>query len=332
MENNSLITINETEKSFGITTTATDMEGLFLDKKNFVPMLDILKDRVRNLVADVHEKDGIAVRKSLNRKLAGLKNRIEEEGKTVAAALKAKPKKIDDTRKNVKDTIQMLQDEVMAPVLAIEARKNEIVEISNIPALAIGCDSEGIKQIIEQLHGHDHDLDYWDESFAEAQETIREAERQLKDMLAGAEKAEADARELEKLRAQQAEMERLQREEAERKQREAEAALRAEQEKARKAQEEAEIARREKAIAEAKAAEAQKKAEEVYNMDNSGKELADDAATKNGLLFPEDSKAVRNAAMLEAREDICKAIDDEFLAGELVKSIMKGEIRHIYFK
>ena len=69
MENNSLITINETDKSFEITTTATDMEGLFLDKKNFVPMLDILKDRVRNLVADVHEKDGIAVRKSLNRKL-----------------------------------------------------------------------------------------------------------------------------------------------------------------------------------------------------------------------------------------------------------------------
>lgn len=329
---NSLITINETDKSFEITTTATDMEGLFLDKKNFVPMLQVLKDRVRNLVADVHDKDGIAVRKSLNRKLAGLKNRIEEEGKAVSAALKAKPKMIDDARKNVKDSIQMLQDEVMAPVVAIEARKAEIVDISNIPASAIGCDSEGIKQIIAQLHGHDHDIGYWDESFDEAQETIREAERQLKDMLASAEKADADARELKKLRAQQAEMDRLQREEAERKQREAEAALRAEQEKARKAQEEAEMAKREAALATARAEKAESDLEYAYNPDENAKAESDIAATKENLLFPDDAKAVRNAAMLEARQDITGAIDDEYLAGELVKKIMKGEIRHIYFK
>ena len=318
MENTSLITINETEKSFEITTTATDMEGLFLDKQNFVPMLDILKDRVRNLVADVHEKDGIAVRKSLNRKLAGLKNRIEDEGKAVAAALKSKPKLVDNTRKNVKDTIQMLQDEVMAPVLAIEARKNEIVEISNIPATAIGCDSNGIKFVIEQVKAHEHDLDYWDESFEEAQSEIREALRQLNDMLASAEKAEADARELEQLRAKQAEFECLQREEAERKQREAEEQL-------KKAQEEAENARKAQAEAEARATKAEAEAKAVTE----GVSVDSDRENvKSGMLFPEDDKAYRKEVNKKVYAAFLEIMPED-IAKKLFTAIVKGEISNL---
>lgn len=319
--NENLLFVEETEKGFAITNKVNDFESLFLDKNNFVGVIDFVKDKVRNLVADVHEKDGIATRKSLNRKIANLKNIIEDAGKNVAAELKAKPKKVDATRKAVKDTLQALQDEVMMPVVAIEKRKEEIVEITNLPSTAIGNDSNGIKFIIEQVKTHEHDINYWDESFDEAQSEIREALRQLNDMLASAEKAEAEKRELEMLRAKQAEFERIEREKAEAKQRELEAQLEAE----RKAKEEAERAAI-KAQAEAEKAKAE------ANIDFEAKAVKDAQRTQDNVLFSDDAKAIRDASLREAVADICDLFVDETTAQRIVKAIFKGGVRHIYFK
>lgn len=319
--NTIILSVEENEKGFAIANKVNDFESLFLDKNNFIPVIDFVKDKVTNLIADVHEKDGIAIRKSLNRKIAGLKNAIEDAGKNVAAELKAKPKKVDATRKAIKDTLQMYQDEVMAPVIAIEKRKEEIVEITNLPASAIGNDSNGIKFVIEQVKAHEHDFDYWDESYEEAQTEIREALRQLNDMLASAEKAEADARELEALRAKQAEFERAEREKAEAKQRELEAQLEAE----RKAKEEAERAAI-KAQAEAEKAKAE------ANIDFEAKAEKDAQRTADNVLFVDDAKAIRDAALREAVADIEELFVDAETAQRIVKAIFKGQVRHIYFK
>lgn len=319
--NTIVLSVEETEKGFAIANKVNDFESLFLDKNNFIPVIDFVKDKVTNLVADVHEKDGIAIRKSLNRKIAGLKNAIEDAGKNVAAELKAKPKMVDATRKAVKDTLQALQDEVMMPVVAIEKRKEEIVEITNLPATAIGNDSNGIKFVIEQVKAHEHDLDYWDESYEDAQTEIREALRQLNDMLASAEKAEADAIELEALRAKQAEFERAEREKAEAKQRELESQLEAE----RKAKEEAERAAI-KAQAEAEKAKAE------ANIDFEAKAEKDAQRTADNVLFVDDAKAIRDASLREAVADIEELFVDTETAQRIVKAIFKGQVRHIYFK
>lgn len=320
--NLNVVTINDNGKNFELITKCTDPEQLFLDEKNFVPMLDQLKVVSRGLIADVHTKDGIAQRKTLNSKLASLKNAIEDEGKKVAAALKAKPKIVDGTRKKVKDTIEMLQEEVMAPIKAIEARQEEIEQIALIPGSAIGCPVDGIKQYIEILEDHVHDEEYWDESFAQAIDTINEARKQLNSMLAEAEKAEAEKRELEELRAKQAEAERLLREKAEAEKREAE-------EKLRKAQEEAEAAKREAEDAKRKQAEAE--AASGVMQGGIAKVKNDAEKTKAQMLFPDDKAEYRRMCNREALEDmVANSGITEDQAKAVITAIVKNKVRHIY--
>ena len=151
--NTNAIEIKDTGKSFEIVKKPEqkDLEAIFLDRNNFVPMLQQVKKIARGLVADPTTKEGVATRKALNRKIASLKTAIDNEGKKVSDALKNKPNIILATRKEVRDTLEMLQDEVMKPVKEIEDRQNEIIEISNIPASAVGCDSFGIQDVINVL-------------------------------------------------------------------------------------------------------------------------------------------------------------------------------------
>ena len=320
--NPNAIEITDNGKAFEIVKKdgQTDIEAIFLHDENFVPMLEQVKKIARGLVADVHTKEGIAARKSLNRKLAGLKNAIEDEGKKVAAALKAKPKIVDATRKRVKDTLEMLQEEVMAPIKAIEARQQEIEEIRCIPGSATGLASDGIKAYIGMLEEHVHDEDYWDESYSAAFDAINEARRALNDMLAAAEKAEQEKRELEELRAKQAEYERMEKEKAQ-------AELRRMEEEKRKAEAEAEAARREAEEAKRKQeqAEAASKAMESTDM---LKVQQDAQKTKNDMLFPDDGAMYRKTCKTEAKEDLMKLGLTEEQARNVVIGILTNKVRH----
>ena len=306
---NALVLIDE-GKQFAVKTDCMDPEALFLDKKNFVPMLNQVKKIARGLIADVHTEEGFKARKAMNAKLAKLKTAIEDRGAQVAKELKAKPKRVDETRRLVKETLEMLQKEVMAPIREIEARQQEIVEISNIPATAIGCNSEGCRQVLEAIEAHVHDAKYWDESYQEAMDAINDARRQVNGILASAEKQEAEKAELERLRASQADFEKAAREKAEAEKRETE-------EKLRKAQEEAETAKRE-------AAEAQK----LTNVDFGE---ADAKATREAMLFPDDERQYRRMANREALEDLMNYGLDEAAAKQLVTDIVHGKVRHVRF-
>lgn len=318
--NPNAVEITDNGTKFELTTKCKDPEQLFLHDENFVPMLEQVKKIARGLVADVHTKEGIAARKSLNRKLAGLKNAIEDEGKKVAAALKAKPKIVDATRKRVKDTLEMLQDEVMAPIKAIEARQAEIEEIRCIPGSAIGCPIEGIKQYIAILDEHVHDEQYWDESYTAAFDAINESRRQLNDMLAAAEKAEKERLELEALRAKQAEFERAEKEKAQ-------AALREAEEAKRKAQEEAEAARKAQAEAERKQKEAEAASKAMESTDML-KVQVDAQKTRNNMLFPDDQAYYRKTCKTEAKEDLMKLGLTEEQARNVVIGILTNKVRH----
>lgn len=308
--NTNSVTINDNGKSFEIVTKCTDPEQLFLDKQNFVPMLQQVKLIARGLVADPTTKEGASQRKALSRKIGSLKTAIEDEGKKVAAALKAKPKLIDATRKEVKDTLEMLQEELLKPLKEIEARQNEIVEISNLPASAIGCDSFGIKDVIGVLDTHAHDESYWKESHAEAVSTINEARRQLNDMLDSALKREEQQREYERLKAEEAERNRKLAEEA------AKAKAEAEEAKA-----DAERAKQQAEAAKANAA--------INVQGDAQKAIKDAEKTKSEMLFPEDQQAYKRTCNREALEDIKACGIDEEKAKAIITAIVKGKVRHI---
>lgn len=329
--NTNAVTINDNGKTFEIVTKCTDPEQLFLDKKNFVPMLEQCKLIARGLIADATTKEGVAQRKSLNRKLASLKTLIDDEGKKVSDALKKKPNIILATRKEVRDTLEMLQDEVMKPLKEIEARQNEIIEISNLPASAIGCDSYGIQDVLNVLETHAHDEKYWQESYTEAVAALNESRRQLNAMLETQLKAEEEKREFERLKAEENERNRKAAEEAAKAKAEAEKA-KAEAEEAKRKAEEAEAAKaKAEEIAERnrRAAEEAKAAAQFVQSGNAAQAIKDAEKTKSEMLFPEDRKAYEKNCKTEAKKDLMDLGLTEEQARDIVIAVLSGKVRHL---
>ncbi len=188
---------------FEIVGQVTNWEELFLNKENFRQILIDAQKIGRGLVADPTTEEGRIQIKTMAKKVSTLKNLIEEKGKEVAAELKAKPKLIDATRKEVKDTLDKLKEDVLKPIVDIEKRQEQITEIDNMPAQAMMYDSLGIEEQIAKLADlREKGIDYWKESFEDASKSISDSMRQLNEFLLSARKKEAEQKELEELRAQ----------------------------------------------------------------------------------------------------------------------------------
>ena len=201
IEINSIISLNADK--FELVGHVTNWEELFLNKDNFRQVLIDAQKIGRGLVADPTTKDGSIQIKTMAKKISTLKNLIEEKGKEIAAELKAKPKLIDATRKEVKDTLDKLKEDVLKPIVDIEKRREQIIEIDNIPSQAILYDSTGIEVQIEKLAElREKGADYWQESLEDASKSIADSMRQLNELLFSERKREAEQKELEELRAQ----------------------------------------------------------------------------------------------------------------------------------
>lgn len=327
-----LITVEESGKDWSIvgTESVTNWEDFFMDAHNFKGVLDFAKERARGLVADPTTKDGQVTRKALAKRIGQVEKAIADKGLEVARILKEKPKKIDAVRKTVKDTLLMYKEEVLAPLKEIEARQAEIVEIQNLPAQGVGCDSEGIKDLLERLESWK--AKDWKESKDDADDAINDARRQLYDMLKVQEKAEADARELEELRRKEAEQ----------------AAKR--EEELRKAQEEAARLQREKEEAERRAADAEKakqEAEKAKEEAEAAKAVAEEKAKdwtpketpKENLLFPDSEKERQREIKTNVKKALMEIIGNnlhgfsesgyELAAKAIVIAVAKGNIPHL---
>lgn len=327
-----LITVEESGKDWSIvgTESVTNWEDFFMDAHNFKGVLDFAKVRARGLVADPTTKDGQVTRKALAKRIGQVEKAIADKGLEVARILKEKPKKIDAVRKTVKDTLLMYKEEVLAPLKEIEARLAEIAEISNLPAMGVGCDSEALKDLLERLDGYKSKD--WKESAAEAEDTINEARRQLTDMLARQEKEEADARELEELRKQKEALAIAEKEKAEAELRKArEAAAKAEAEK-KAAEAEAEKARKE-------AEEAKRQAEASAARPDTGHEWTPKADPTDQLLFPDGEKGRQREIKTKVKKALMEIIGNklqgfsesgyELAAKAIVMAVAKGKIPHL---
>lgn len=201
IEINPIISLNSDK--FELVGNVSSWEELFLNKENFRQVLIDAQKIGRGLVADPTTKEGSIQIKTMAKKISTLRNLIEEKGKEIAAELKAKPKLIDATRKEVKDTLDKLKEDVLKPIVDIEKRQEQIAEIDNIPAQAMMYDSVGIEEQIARLADlREKGIDYWKESFEDASKSISDSMRQLNEFLLAAKKKEAEQKELEELRAQ----------------------------------------------------------------------------------------------------------------------------------
>jgi chromosome segregation ATPase len=201
IEINSIISLNADK--FELVGNVSSLEELFLNKENFRQVLIDAQKIGRGLVADPTTEDGCIQIKTMAKKISTLQKLIEEKGKEIAAELKAKPKLIDATRKEVKDTLDKLKEDVLKPIVDIEKRQEQITEIDNMPSQAMMYDSVGIEEQIAKLADlREKGIDYWQESFEDASKSISDSMRQLNEFLLSAKKKEAEQKELEELRAQ----------------------------------------------------------------------------------------------------------------------------------
>lgn len=111
---------------------ADTVEKVFSTPNGLQPYLDQSKLVIDSMLAecgDVATAKGRAAYKSLARKVASLKNKIDGIGKDLVAELKEKPKRIDAERKRMRDMLEAWQAEISEPVEAWEAEELEKAKI-----------------------------------------------------------------------------------------------------------------------------------------------------------------------------------------------------------
>lgn len=129
---------------------ADTAEKVFSTPNGLQPYLDQSKVVINSMLAecgDVATAKGRAAYKSLARKVASLKNKIDGIGKDLVAELKEKPKRIDAERKRMRDMLEAWQTEISEPVEAYEAEEQRKAE-----ELAAKLEAEKLAAQIEQDH------------------------------------------------------------------------------------------------------------------------------------------------------------------------------------
>lgn len=275
--------------------------------------------------------------RSMAFRMARTRAALENIGKALADEVKAIPKKVDATRRLVRDTLEAWEDDVRRPLTKwedtekarVEDHEREIDCMVEAPGWGIHETSEEVRRRLDCLRNWPPRD--WQEFAERAQQTLAAEIERTERLLAAAEKREAEAAELSKLRA--AEEERLAREREEQARREAEERerriadeaaaaerVRAEQERQRVEREKLEAieraarAEREKAEVEERARLAAEKAERDRV---AAVEAA--AADERRRAAEEKARQEREAAEREAnkrhRAAVNNAAVDAFVAG-----------------
>jgi len=232
----------------------------------FRAQLSKLREENASLVFDYHDPKGNKEARSHIHKLRRTKGAVESVRKEKKAASLAYGRRVDAEAKDIIGEIEDMIEVHERPIKEIEEAEKRRVEaiaarIADIRELgdSTGTSAE-LRDCLERLEAITID-ETFAESAADAMVEHKAAAKRLRETLAAAEKAEAEAAELERLRAESAAREQREREEriaqeaAERARKEAEEA--AARDRARAAQ-----AERDRAAAEERAAKAAQEAEE----------------------------------------------------------------------
>ena len=189
-----------------------DLQAFFLDAEKLDALYGHVEKMARALVADPLTKEGASQIKSCARQVASVKKRIDDIGKDVVAELKKLPGQIDANRKNLRERLEALQDDIRRPVTEIENREDEIDGIKGIHLRLANASSGEIAKELEFVKKIPLTEEKWHESLEKAKAAIAGETKALELLKSTAEKREKDAEELEKLRKNQEEADRIIRE------------------------------------------------------------------------------------------------------------------------
>jgi colicin import membrane protein len=311
-----------------------------------------LEADVRAISTDISTEAGRKAVASLAYKVARSKTALDDMGKQLVSDLKAQTGKIDAERRVIRDRLDALRDEVRKPLddfeqaekSRVDGHEAAITAIMQLANLWPEADSAAIKQRLEAIGGLSQRD--WQEFSARSTAAADEVRKVLAAALAQAEKREAEAAELARLRAEQ-----IAREQAEREARIAsEAAERAKAEAEAKAKREAEqvaakaaaeqhrvereraeaIARAEKAEADKKAAAEKAERDRVASIEAERKRVADAAAKEAAeKARREKDKAHRAKLNNEALAALTAIGVDAELGKVIIAAIAKSEVPHV---
>lgn len=225
------------------------------------PYLARIREAIDAFEGDVTTDTGRKAIKSMAHRVAKAKTALEAEGKRLADEQKEIPKKIDATRKRIKDTLDAWRDEVRKPVDDFEAAEEARVEAikSNLAELQGAIDdqaprtAETLRDRLSEIERDEYNEARFGEYVGAALELKAAAIERLNARIADAVKREVEQAELEALRAEKAERDKRDHEAALKAEAERNAAAKAEA--AIKAAQDAAEARERQLVAEREAAE-----------------------------------------------------------------------------
>lgn len=281
------------------------------------PFLQMVRDKIDAFNGDASTAAGRAAIKSMAHKVAKSKTALEEVGKALADEQKSIPKRIDATRKRIKDTLDLWRDEVRKPVddweAVEEARVNRHKStLSSLDALAApspDITSATLKIQLAEVHA----VSTGDECEEYATEYVMAKDRAIEALTAAItkrEKFEAEQAELAALRAEKEERDRLDRE----------ADIRA--------QAAAEERKRNEAAQQAERDASAKREAELQAARDDAERRATEAAQK--AVRDQEAKAAKEAAEAAARErdtkhkaSVNRAAADALIAAGIDKDVAK---------
>ncbi|MDH1177965.1 hypothetical protein N5C72_07755 [Achromobacter mucicolens] len=251
---------------------------VFSADQGLAPYMAKIRAEIDAFVPDVSTKRGRDAIASIAHKVARSKTALDAVGKDLVADLKELPKKIDASRKAMRDTLDAWKDEVRAPLTAWEQAEEERqqrhqqgIEWFRLRADENrSLDAAELRASIAEVQARAVDAT-WEEFESEAHRIKARALEALTQALTAREKHDAEQAELARLRAVEAAREQKEREERiareaeEKARRDAEAAAQAERDASARREAEARAAadnaRRDAELAEQRRIAAEKQAE-----------------------------------------------------------------------
>lgn len=326
---------------------------LFTEGQGLPDILADIRAKATSLVPDITTAKGRKEIASVAHAVARTKTYLDGIGKDLVDQYKEIPKRIDANRKQIRDELDKLKDEVRAPltayeeaeanrVAALQQRLNRIAELGNLPANSPGATTEQLTVWITELDGIAID-DTWQEKQTEAGVAKENAINKLTSALAIRKQYEAEQAELERLRQEQAKRDQEERErqiaeqarqqEAERQLQERAEAQRRElaaQQQAERARRDAELAEQRRIEAEAsakrQAEEAAAKAAEQERQRIEAEQQAEMAAQAKREADTEHRRAINNRIIGDLMIE-CDVDPDQ--ARKIAEAIVRGKISNV---
>ncbi|WP_221366302.1 hypothetical protein [Aeromonas caviae] len=351
----------ETTQAQLVVIEPTSAVALFTEGQGVAELLADIRQKATSLVPDITTAKGRKEVASIAHAVARTKTYLDGLGKEQTDKFKEIPKRIDANRKQLRDTLDALKDEVRAPltqyeaaeearVAALQSRLARLNELGSSASIEIAA--ADLQVMLNEVEQNALD-DTWQELLPQATIAKELAAKRLGETLIARQKYESEQAELEELRQKQAEQERIDRErliaaqaaeqarlqEENRQRLEREAAQHREQEAQRQAQvaqqaaeqarrdaEAAELARQQaEANAARQAEEAAARAAEQERQriaDEQRQKAAEDAARAADM---EHRRTINNAILM----DLMGLGIEEEKAINLIKHIAGNKIDHL---